>query len=128
MQIWKSVQYKEHRQAQLGVPNSRKQVELGFILQAGTSQILNFAQNPRQSQSVQGREINLGGRHRTEKVFTERGGHGTYFLNRMPVVGGGHGTCFFEEVTIGLWENHIHGGWGGDSAHTLSMGWGHRTT
>ena len=39
-------------QAQLGVPHSRIQVELGFILQAGTSQILNFAQNPRQSQRV----------------------------------------------------------------------------
>ena len=32
-----------HKQAQLGVPHSRKQVELGFILQAGTWQILNFA-------------------------------------------------------------------------------------
>ena len=40
------------KQAQLGVPHSRIQVELGFILQAGTSQILNFAQNPRQSQRV----------------------------------------------------------------------------
>ena len=40
-------------QAQLGVPHSRIQVELGFILQAGTCQIINFAQNPRQSQSVQ---------------------------------------------------------------------------
>ena len=29
------------------------QVELCFILQALTSQIINFAQNPRQSQSVQ---------------------------------------------------------------------------
>ena len=101
------------KQAQLGVPHSRIQVELGFILQSLTSQILNFAHNPRQSQSVQVREINLGGRHRTKKVFTERGGHG---------------TCFFEEVTIVLWENHIHAVWGGDSAHTLSMVWGHRTT
>ena len=41
------------KQAQLGVPHSRIQVELGFILQAGTCQILNFAQNPRQSQSIQ---------------------------------------------------------------------------
>ena len=41
------------QQAQLGVPHSRIQVELGFILQAGTCQILNSAQNPRQSQSVQ---------------------------------------------------------------------------
>ena len=30
-------------QAQLGVPHSRIQVELGFILQTGTCQILNFA-------------------------------------------------------------------------------------
>ena len=49
------------KQAQLGVPHSRIQVELGFILQSGTSQILNFAQNPRQSQSVQGTELNWGG-------------------------------------------------------------------
>ena len=48
-------------QAQLGVPHSRKQVELGFILQAGTCQILNFVQNPRQSQSVQGTDQNWGG-------------------------------------------------------------------
>ena len=39
------------KQAQLEVPYSRIQVELGFILQAGTCQILNFAWNPRQSQS-----------------------------------------------------------------------------
>ena len=49
------------KQAQLGVPHSRKQVELGFILQAGTCQILNFAHNPRQSQSVQGTELNWVG-------------------------------------------------------------------
>ena len=61
----------------------RRQVELGFILQAGTCQILNFAQNPRQSQSVQGTELNVGGGHRTEKVYTGRGGHRTYFLNRV---------------------------------------------
>ena len=73
MQIWKSVQYKEHRQAQLGVPNSRKQVELGFILQAGTSQILNFAQNPRQSQSVQGTELNWGGGTAQKKCIPEGG-------------------------------------------------------
>ena len=30
-------------QAQLGVPHSRIQVELDFILQAGTCQIINFA-------------------------------------------------------------------------------------
>merc|ERR1711954_361442 len=42
----------EMQTAQLGVPHSRIKVELGFILQAGICQILNFAQNPRQSQSV----------------------------------------------------------------------------
>ena len=34
------------KQTQLGVPHSRIQVELEFILQAGTCQILNFAQGP----------------------------------------------------------------------------------
>ena len=64
------------------MPHLRIQVELGFILQAGTSQFLNFAQNPRQSQSVQGRELNLGANflngganrggvgHRTSKQIT----------------------------------------------------------
>ena len=51
------------------MPHSRIQVELGFILQAGTCQILNLAQNPRQSQSVQGTELNWRGHH-TEKVYT----------------------------------------------------------
>ena len=88
---------KLEEQAQLGVPHSRIQVELGFILQAGTCQILNFAQNPRQSQSVQGTELNWGEGtpHRksvyreggTPHIFSEQGtnkgwGHCTYFLNR----------------------------------------------
>ena len=51
---------KENKQAQLGVPHSRIPVELGFIMKAGICQILNFAQNPRQSQSVQGTELNWG--------------------------------------------------------------------
>ena len=38
---------KVFKQAQLGVPPSRILVELGFILQAGSWQIINFAQNPR---------------------------------------------------------------------------------
>jgi len=63
------------------VPNSRIQAELGFILQAGICKILNFAQNPIQNQSVQGTELNWGG-HRREKVYSGRGGHRTYFLNR----------------------------------------------
>ena len=54
------------KQAQLGVPHSRKQIELGFILQAGTCLILNFAQNPRQSQSV----YREGG---TTHIFSEQG-------------------------------------------------------
>ena len=59
------------KQTQLGVPHSRIQVEVGFLLQAGTCQILNFAQNLRQSQSVQGTKLNWGGGgHRTEKVYT----------------------------------------------------------
>ena len=49
------------KQAQLGVPHSRIQVELGLILQAGTCQILNSAQTTRQSQSVQGTELNWWG-------------------------------------------------------------------
>ena len=57
----KTLHHKIEKQAQLGVPHSRIQVELGFILQAGTCLILNFAQNPRQSQIVQGKEMNLGG-------------------------------------------------------------------
>ena len=55
------------KQAQLGVPHSRIQVELGFILQARTCQIPNFAQNPRQSQSVQGTELNWGRVDTTQK-------------------------------------------------------------
>ena len=60
------------KQAQLGVPHSRTQVKLSFILQAETCQILNFAQNPRQSQSVQGTELNGGGT--AQKKCIPRGG------------------------------------------------------
>ena len=61
-------------QVQLGVPHSRIQVELGFTLQAGTCQILNFAQNPRQSQSVQGTELNwVGGTQHRKSVYREGG-------------------------------------------------------
>ena len=49
------------------------QVELGFILQAGTCQILKFAQNPRQSQSVQGTELNRGGDTAQKKYITREG-------------------------------------------------------
>ena len=97
----------KEKQAQLGVPHSRIPVELGFILQAGYCQILNFAQNPRQSQGVQGTELNWGKEgtlHRksvyreggTPHIFSEQGtnrgwGHRTYFLNRANK-GGGHRT------------------------------------
>ena len=47
------------------------QVELGFILQAGTCQILNFAQNPRQSQNVQDTELNWEGG--TPHILSEQG-------------------------------------------------------
>ena len=85
---------KSELQAQLGVPHSRIHVELGFILKAGTCQIINFAQNPRQSQSVQGTELNLGGtpHRKSVYIFSEQGtnrgwGHRTYFLNRGPIGG-----------------------------------------
>ena len=55
------------------------QVELGFILQAVTCQILNFAQNPRQSQSVQGTEKVYTGRGGTQHIFSEQGAK--YSLN-----------------------------------------------
>ena len=62
------------KQTQLGVPHSRIQAELDFILQAGTCQILNFAQNPRQSQSVQGTELSLGeGTLHKKSVYQEGG-------------------------------------------------------
>ena len=67
------------KQAQLGVPHLRIQVELGFILQAGTSQILNFAQNQRQSQSVQGTELNCGGDTAQKKCIPGGGGNAHIF-------------------------------------------------
>ena len=68
-----------NKQAQLGVPHSRIQVELGFILQAGTCQILNFAKNPRQS---------------TEKSHTGRGDTAHTLLTRLTHgVGTPHMLC-----------------------------------
>ena len=74
---------KRKKQAQLGMPHSRIQIEFGFLLQAGTCHILYFAQNLRQSQSVQGTELNWGGGtpHRksvyreggTPHIFSEQG-------------------------------------------------------
>ena len=62
------------------MPHSTIQVELGFILQAGTCEILNFAQNPRQNQSVQVTELNWGvyrksvyQEGRTPHIFSEQG-------------------------------------------------------
>ena len=57
------------KQDQLGVPHSRIQVELGFILQAGTCQILNFAQNQRQSHRTK-----LGGGDTAQKKCIPGGG------------------------------------------------------
>ena len=67
------------------MPRTRILVELGFILQAGTCQILNFAKNPRQSQS--GKKLHWGG-NRTEKTYTGRGGHRTYFVDKGNTWGG----------------------------------------
>ena len=92
----------------------RRQVELGFILQAGTCQILNFAQNPRQSQIVQGTELNLGGGtpHRksvyreggTPHIFSEQGTNravGTpHILSEQGANTGGHRTSKQTPSTI----------------------------
>ena len=116
---------KKWKQAQLGVPHSRIQVELGFILQAGTCQILNFAQNPRQSQSVQGTELNLGGgtpHRKSVYIFSEQGtnrgwGHRTYFLNRANK---GGDTAYQNSVPVQItssvdgWVGGWVGGWSSD--------------
>ena len=60
-------------QAQLGVPHSRIQVELSFILHAGTCQIHNFAQNQIQSQSVQGTELNWWATPHRKSLYREGG-------------------------------------------------------
>ena len=59
---------KEKNQAQLGVPHSKIQVELGLIF--------NFTWNPRQSRICQRNRTPLGGHGRWEG-----GGHRTYFLD-----------------------------------------------
>ena len=81
---------KKTKQAQLGVPNSRIQVELDFILQAGTCQILNFAQNPRQSQSVQGTELNWEGTSHRKSVYQEGGT--PHIFSEQGANRGGHRT------------------------------------
>ena len=68
------------------MPHSRIQVELGFILQAGTCQILNFAQNPRQSQSVQGTELNWGGDTAQKRCIP--GGGTPHILSEQGLIGG----------------------------------------
>ena len=92
------------------MPNSRIQVELDFILQAGTRQILNFAQNPRQSQRVQGTKLNWRGEAPHRKVYTGSTGHRTYFLNRCPI-GGGHPTS--KQASSSLWNCQKKMGCGG---------------
>ena len=42
----------------------------------------------------------LEGGHRTEKVYSGRGGHRTYFLNRVPI-GGWHRTYFLNRGPFG---------------------------
>ena len=69
------------------MPHSRIQGELGLILKAGTCQILNFAQNPRQSQIVQGTELNGGGTpHR--KSGNQEGGTPHIFSEQVANRGG----------------------------------------
>ena len=81
------------------MPHSRIQVELGFILQAASCQILDFAQNPRQNQRGKGTELHLGGvTPHIKNIYT-------YFLDV--------GNNWSEEKTYtGR----------GDTAHTLLMG------
>ena len=75
------------KQAQLGV---RIQVELGFILQAGTRQIINLAQNTRQSQSVQGTELNWGGDTSQKKCI--QGGGTPHIISEQEDNRRGHRT------------------------------------
>ena len=84
----------------------RIQVELGFILQAASCQILNFAQNPRQNQRGKGTELHLGGGTQHRKIYA----HtflvwGTIGMRKKTYWKGGHCTYF------------VDGGnnWGGDS-------------
>ena len=95
------------KQAQQGVPHSRIRVELGFILQAGTFQILNCAQNPRQSQSVQGTELKGGG-DTTQKKCIRGGGTQHIFYEQGASRGGGGDTThtFLMRRTIGVGTPH----------------------
>ena len=105
------------------MPHSRIQVELGFILQAGTSQILNFTQNPRQSQSVQGSELNWGGGTAQKKgipgggtphIFSEPGpigGGGHRTSKQAPSTGGGHRTTLTEKIYMVGWMGGWVDGW-----------------
>ena len=92
------------------MPHSRIQVDLGCILQAGTCQILNFAQHPRQSQSVQGTELNLGGGHRTEEVYTGGGGTPHIFSEQGANRGGG-GTLHIKTVSQYKLQVRLTAGW-----------------
>ena len=71
------------------MPHSRIQVELGFILEAGICQILKFAQNPRQSQSVQGTELNWGEGTQHRKSVYQEGGTPHIFSEQSANRGGG---------------------------------------
>ena len=80
------------------MPHSKIQVEHCFILQDGSCQILNFAQNPIQNQRGKGTELHLGGvTPHLKNIYT-------YFLDV--------GNNWSEEKTYtGR----------GDTAHTLLM-------
>ena len=99
------------RQAQLGVPHSRIQVELGFILQAWTCQILNFKKNPRQSQ--------WGGEWDTAFTLLTRVTHGVGTLHNKERWGGDTVHTLLMGGTIGVGTPHnieikslAVGGWG----------------
>ena len=86
------------KQAQLGVPHSRIQVEveLRFILQAVSYQILDFAQNQRQNQRGKGTELHLGGvTPPIKNIYTY-----TYFIDVGNNWGGewGHFTTLKEKA------------------------------
>ena len=73
------------KQAQLGVPHSRIQVELGFILQVELARFLILLRI--QDRARVKKKLHWGG-HRTEKMYTGRGGHRTYFVDESNTWGG----------------------------------------
>ena len=118
---------KEIRQAQLGVPHSRIQVELGFILQAASCQILDFAQNPRQNQRGKGTELHLGGvTPHLKNIYTYFLDVGNNWSEEKTYTGRGDTT----HKNIHRYFLNVGNNWGegkkytgrGNTAHTLLMG------